>query len=340
MSITKLPDGRWFVDVEPIKGKRFRKRFKTKGEAQRFEATVRQRCIESPAWSPKPKDRRRFSELVLLWYELHGHSLRDGKRRLSKLQQLTVRLGDPVATALDASSYAQLRRKRLENGISGKTLNNELGYVRAVFNELKDLGQIDYANPLVGVKPLKLQERELSWLTTEQITELLEAIRSGSDNPHTELVTLLCLATGARWSEAEKLIPQRLQGNVVTYAGTKSGRVRHVPIPTELADKIRVHWRTHGLFTSCITSFRRALERTTIRLPKGQASHALRHTFASHFMMNGGNILTLQKILGHSTLMMTMRYAHLSPDHLQDALRFGPLSLINQVQPLCSSHQS
>ncbi|HHZ6896592.1 phage integrase [Pseudomonas aeruginosa] len=254
----------------------------------------------------KPKDRRRFSELVLLWYELHGHSLRDGKRRLSKLQQLTVRLGDPVGAALDASSYAQLRRKRLENGISGKTLNNELGYVRAVFNELKDLGQIDYANPLVGVKPLKLQERELSWLTTEQITELLEAIRSGSDNPHTELVTLLCLATGARWSEAEKLIPQRLQGNVVTYAGTKSGRVRHVPIPTELADKIRVHWRTHGLFSSCITSFRRALERTTIRLPKGQASHALRHTFASHFMMNGGNILTLQKILGHSTLTMTM----------------------------------
>ncbi|MGI0738065.1 phage integrase, partial [Pseudomonas aeruginosa] len=84
----------------------------------------------------KPKDRRRFSELVLLWYELHGHSLRDGKRRLSKLQQLTVRLGDPVGAALDASSYAQLRRKRLENGISGKTLNNELGYVRAVFNEL------------------------------------------------------------------------------------------------------------------------------------------------------------------------------------------------------------
>ncbi|HCL3894461.1 TPA: Arm DNA-binding domain-containing protein, partial [Pseudomonas aeruginosa] len=51
MSITKLDDGRWFVDVEPIKGKRFRKRFKTKGEAQRYEATVRQKCIENPAWS-------------------------------------------------------------------------------------------------------------------------------------------------------------------------------------------------------------------------------------------------------------------------------------------------
>ena len=50
----------------------------------------------------------------------------------------------------------------------------------------------------------------------------------------------------------------------------------------------------------------------------------LRHTFASHFIMNGGNILTLQKILGHTTLAMTMRYTHLAPDHLRDALNLGP----------------
>jgi integrase len=44
--------------------------------------------------------------------------------------------------------------------------------------------------------------------------------------------------------------------------------------------------------------------------------HDLRHTFASHFMMNGGNIYDLQKILGHSSLEMTQRYAHLAPEHL------------------------
>ena len=70
------------------------------------------------------------------------------------------------------------------------------------------------------------------------------------------------------------------------------------------------------------------LARTTIDLPRGQASHGLRHTFASHFIQNGGNILTLQKILGHSSLAMTMRYAHLAPDHLVDAVRLGPLSNI------------
>lgn len=47
--------------------------------------------------------------------------------------------------------------------------------------------------------------------------------------------------------------------------------------------------------------------------------HDLRHTFASHFMMNNGNIYDLQKILGHTSLEMTQRYAHLAPEHLVQA---------------------
>ena len=48
--------------------------------------------------------------------------------------------------------------------------------------------------------------------------------------------------------------------------------------------------------------------------------HGLRHTFASQFMMNGGNIYDLQKILGHSELTHTLRYAHCSQEHLQKAI--------------------
>ena len=61
-------------------------------------------------------------------------------------------------------------------------MNNALGYLHAAYNELRGLGVIDYANSLALVKPLKVQERELSWLTTEQIAELLKQIRSGCDN--------------------------------------------------------------------------------------------------------------------------------------------------------------
>jgi integrase len=58
--------------------------------------------------------------------------------------------------------------------------------------------------------------------------------------------------------------------------------------------------------------------------------HDLRHTFASNYMMNGGNVFDLQKLLGHTKIDMTMRYAHLSPNHLQGSLRF--MNMGNHVE--------
>ncbi|MDA4819354.1 site-specific integrase, partial [Enterobacter hormaechei] len=46
------------------------------------------------------------------------------------------------------------------------------------------------------------------------------------------------------------------------------------------------------------------------------------------FMMNGGNILVLQRVLGHTDIKMTMRYSHFAPDHLEDAVKFNPISHI------------
>lgn len=50
--------------------------------------------------------------------------------------------------------------------------------------------------------------------------------------------------------------------------------------------------------------------------------HDLRHSFASNYMMNGGNVFDLQKLLGHTDIKMTMRYAHFTPDHLQGSIKF------------------
>lgn len=140
------------------------------------------------------------------------------------------------------------------------------------------------------------------------------------------MVARICLATGARWGEAQALTPERLKGNTLVFANTKSKRVRSVPISKQLADDIRLHWKTHGPFTNCLGVFRLLLQSTSIKLPRGQAGHVLRHTFASHFIMNGGHIVTLQHILGHASLSMTMRYAHLSEDHLKDATLLNPLA--------------
>lgn len=85
-------------------------------------------------------------------------------------------------------------------------------------------------------------------------------------------------------------------------------------------------------FTDCYFQFLSVMDKTSIVLPRGQLTHVLRHTFAAHFMMSGGNILALQKILGHHDIKMTMRYAHLAPDHLETALRLNPLATMNNLQ--------
>ena len=87
------------------------------------------------------------------------------------------------------------------------------------------------------------------------------------------------------------------------------------------------------LFKDTLSAFRRAVEKSNIELPAGQATHVLRHTFASHYVMNGGDVLKLQKLLGHSTIIMTMRYAHLAPEALEDVLEKHALKNVAQKWP-------
>lgn len=330
MSITQLPDGRWFADVEPVKGRRFRRTVKTKAEALRFESLVRQRHIHNQEWNPKPKDRRKLSELITLWFDLHGHALDDGIRRCNALLAIADAMSDPVANALTGQQFAQYRASRTADGISAKTLNNHLSYVKAVFNQLRSLENIDYENPLGGLAPLKVPEGELSWLTLEQIHLLLTDIRAKTENPHVEIITLVCLATGSRWSEAESLTLDKLRNNSVVFVGdiTKSSKTRVVPIDPILFSRLERHLREWACMSFSLSAFRRALDRTGIKLPKGQASHALRHSFASHFLMKGGNMLVLQRVLGHSSITVTMRYAHLAPEHFQEAVSLSPVNSV------------
>ncbi|TCQ88331.1 phage integrase family protein [Rahnella sp. JUb53] len=110
----------------------------------------------------------------------------------------------------------------------------------------------------------------------------------------------------------------------IIYTKTKGNGNRSVPTSRELYDLLPESGS--ALFSSCYSAFRKAINRTEIILPDGQLPLVLRHTFASHSMMNGGNILVLQRILGHIDIKMTMRYAHFAPNHLEEALKFNPLN--------------
>jgi integrase len=329
--VLKRTDAGWLVDSQPSgrSGKRFRKTFKTQAEAKSYEAWLKTEINQNEKWQPKKRDVRKLSELIGIWFDNHGSGLRSGVNTKSRLMHLASALGDPVADRFTVDMFAAYRTKRISEGISHNNLNREHAYLRSVFNELTRLGHWTRENPLANLRSFKIQEIELTFLTNTQIMLLLDAMDS-SRNVHVKLISKICLATGARWSEGEELALSQLRPGMIEFARTKSGKVRGVPIDeklySDLVEHAKTHDRMHRLFDYSISAFREAVDRCGLVLPDGQMTHVLRHTFASHFMMNGGNILTLQRILGHANLTMTMRYAHLAPEHLQEAVKLNPLS--------------
>jgi integrase len=116
-----------------------------------------------------------------------------------------------------------------------------------------------------------------------------------------------------------------------SYDGaTKSGKHRIVPIPVPLASILKAYkladrWKGELVFPndegemySRNSKLEQVLRAALDRIGHGQIRvHDLRHVFASHFVMRGGDIFTLQRILGHSSPQLTSdTYAHLSPEHL------------------------
>lgn len=210
------------------------------------------------------------------------------------------------------------------SAVSFRTCNNEQDLMNAVIVELQRMGEWKSENPLKSVRQFRLHEDEMEFLSQDEIRQLIEA--ADAYTTHSDLVKVikLCLSTGARFGEVAKLTSAQISTNKVILTKTKGKKTRAVPISESLYNEISPE-KAGPLFSIGYSTVYRFISRTFPRL-NGQAAHVLRHTFASHFMMNGGNIIVLQRILGHSDIKQTMRYAHFAPEHLDEALTKNPLS--------------
>ncbi|MFC4260234.1 tyrosine-type recombinase/integrase [Marinobacter lacisalsi] len=336
MTVRKLESGEWLADFRPNGrgSRRYRKKFKAKAEAVRYEAYVRAKVTKQPEWMPPQKDSRSLAALIETWFKNHGANLKDGKSRYKKLLKLSNLASDPLASEITDKWFVEFRKKRLEAGASPSTVNHDLAYLKALFNELERTGDWDKGNPLRNIRKLKDEPTELTYLQSDDIKLLLNYLK-GLRDQDCYLTTKICLSTGARWSEAETLRVEHIAQNHVAFYSTKNGKPRYIPIDRELYQEIRQHARKRRgrLFKDSYGVISEVLKECGIALPKGQRTHVFRHTFASHFMMNGGNILVLQKILDHSSLQMTMRYAHFAPEHLVEATTKNPVVNLERKEP-------
>ncbi|RYZ78869.1 MAG: site-specific integrase [Proteobacteria bacterium] len=243
---------------------------------------------------------------------------------------------------------AQLRKA----GHVPKGINMILGVLLTLLNDAIEW-QFLARNPLARYKPVKEPELHFDYWSATEVRQFLSATMFDPYQP----LYIAAVNTGMRRGELCGLKWDRidLARNQITISRslsryglsetTKSGKKRFVPINAVMKAlflNMQKSVRGEYVFSESDGSpldvhhmyrdFRAAQSRAGFsRLLR---FHDLRHTFASHFMMNDGNIYDLQKILGHSSLEMTQRYAHMSPDHLAKAIQvvsFAPDELGENV---------
>lgn len=323
---------KWLVDIQPGgRGhRRFRKCFDTKAEARRYQTIIESKVVQDSDFSLPKKDLRKLTEFVDLWYQNTGQFLSSGKDTYQRMVQASSMMGNPVMTVFKPVIFLEYRSKRINEGMQPATLNRELQTFKAVFNDLIRSMQYEGKNQFTGIKLIRLHQSKTVYLTTDQIKKIFSYLAKSDSDAY--LIALVCLSTGARWGEAQSLTVTDVTNNMVHFHVTKSKRSRSVPISSQLYNQLKDRL-SKGPFHDAYSTFTRRLYESGIELPEGQRTHILRHTFASHYVMNGGNILALQKILGHASLTMTMKYAHLAPDYLQEILEKNPALTVGIKKP-------
>jgi len=174
-------------------------------------------------------------------------------------------------------------------------------------------------------KPRKPRGR-VRFLSDNERQNLLTACQ-GSRNPYLFMVVMLALATGARSGELLSLRwpDVDLKRGTLTFQETKNGERRRVPLTGQALTLMQQHAKVRRIDTVLVfpdatgkrpIGIREAWEYAVKRANIADFRfHDLRHTFASYLAMNGASLLEIAEVLGHKTLNMVKRYAHLSQAH-------------------------
>jgi integrase len=202
---------------------------------------------------------------------------------------------------------------------SAAAINRPLGVLRHLLRLAHEEGQL-------AMVPRIRQEKEpqgrLRWLTQEEIAALLAACQK-SRNRQLYAAVVIAINTGLRRAELLELTWDRvdLSRSVIRLELTKNGRRREVPInDTCYSALVSLQPKEAGRVFS-MRYIRTCYENAVLAAKLDDVDfHTLRHTFASWAMQRGVSLPELKELMGHSSISMTMRYAHLAPGHLRSAV--------------------
>lgn len=305
---------RWVV-TETNNGQRYQRTFagdraekQAREYAAKRQSELNEATFHGEVMGRQPK--RSFIEGLERWIDEY-----DVTSQVKAIRPVAAYMGESVMLDQGCVDRArEMARDLRKQGRAQSTINNHLQVVKRVLNlAYREWGWIEQPLGDKLKKRSPKNERHV-YLTTEDLGELLKAIPD-SDAVEKKVIALAAL-TGLRQGELLNLQASNVHGGRILLRPdqTKSGKARVVPVPADARP-----WLEELPFPTTYARLRRVWE--TARTAVGRSDlrfHDLRHSYASLLAQAGESMTTVRDLLGHSSLIVTSRYAHMFDQGLDD----------------------
>lgn len=287
-------------------------------------------------------------DAYLLWAKSNKTDWTHDETRM-RLHVLPL-IGDKRMSDVSVADIELLKIKCLEKEHSLATIKHVLQCVRAVYNFSIRLGYFFGENPTRNVKFPKLDNARKRFFRDDQVDDLLKALFNKNIDIHD--MTLLSILTGMRFGEIAQLRWERVNlDNGIIHVDGKNGETREAYLGNEELEDMFQRRKQISELTPFVRKSSKAVPglvfpgpihggimkdisdvfiktvdalgyNTGYTDPRQRLSfHSCRHTFGSRLALQGVPLLTIKELMGHKTIEMTMRYAHLMPDHKREVVR-------------------
>lgn len=310
--------GTWYIDFVAPNGKRVRHSAKTsdKRQAQEYHDRIKAECWRMDKLEDKPE--YTWKDAVVYWADARKNKPSFYNDTL-ELKRLDPILGKLKLKQITTELVERIKRLRMKDGVSPRTVNATLQCVRSVMRTAKDL---DWIESLPSFKLLSEPKRRIRFLSVEEETRLLHVLPE-----HLKQMVRFSLATGLRKSNVTGLTWSQVDVSRkcawIHPDQAKAGNAIPVPLNSEALTIIREQMGKH---LTHVFSFKGE----PVEEPAGRAWrnalvtakidnfrwHDLRHTWASRLIQKGVPLHALMEMGGWTDVDMVRKYAHFSSSHL------------------------
>jgi len=261
-----------------------------------------------------------FKDFAQMYLEREGALLKSIRTERNRVLAWAREFGNRPLGQITRTEIEAWRREKMAR-CRPATINRDLSRLRRMFSLAVEWELLE-ESPMAGIRFLRENNARTRYLSLEECQRLIASCIA----PHIRALVTVALHSGMRLGEILDLHWYDLDfaSGFILVRDSKNGESRHVPMDATLFALFRAY--PHRLGTDLVfsspaggrivdvrTGFQNACKRAELT---DLHFHDLRHTFASQFVMAGGDLYILKEILGHKSPAMAARYAHVSPTYL------------------------